>query len=92
MTNERGFIFRSFALVVTAIFALPLYLAVVNVFKTLEQIRIRPIALPAPFTWDNLLTVINRPDNLLFEGLKYSLLITTSTVLLLVFFADPDGN
>ncbi|MCP4167196.1 MAG: carbohydrate ABC transporter permease [Chloroflexi bacterium] len=91
MKQERGLIFRLFAILITAIFTLPLYLAVVNVFKTLEQIRYRPIALPAPFIWDNLITVINRPDNLLFEGLKYSLLITASTVILLVFFASTIG-
>ena len=78
-------------LIVTAIFSLPLYLAVVNVFKTLEQIRYRPIALPNPFILDNLITVITRPDNLLFEGLKYSLLITVSSVVLLVFFSSSIG-
>ena len=35
MKKERGIIFRIFVGLVTAIFALPLYLAVVNVFKTL---------------------------------------------------------
>ena len=91
MKNERGLIFRLSAALITAIFALPLYLAVVNVFKTLEQIRYQPIALPNPFILDNLITVINRPDNLLFEGLKYSLLITASTVILIVFFASTIG-
>ena len=91
MRNERGYISRTFALIVTAIFSLPLYLAVVNVFKTLEQIRYRPIALPNPFILDNLITVITRPDNLLFEGLKYSLLITISSVVLLVFFSSSIG-
>ena len=91
MKEERGIIFRLFAGLITAIFALPLYLAVVNVFKNLEQIRYHPIALPDPFTWENILTVLNRPDNLLFEGLKYSLLITTSTVILLVFFSSTIG-
>ncbi len=80
-----------FAVIITAIFSLPLYLAVVNVFKTLEQIRYRPIALPNPFILDNLITVITRPDNLLFEGLKYSLLITVSSVILLVVFSSTIG-
>ena len=91
MKTTRGLPFRLFAAVVTAIFALPLYLAVVNVFKTLEQIRYRPVALPNPFIWDNLLTVINRPDNLLFEGLKFSLMVTASSVILLVFFSSTIG-
>ena len=91
MKNERGFASRLFAVIITAIFSLPLYLAVVNVFKTLEQIRYRPIALPNPFILDNLITVITRPDNLLFEGLKYSLLITVSSVTLLVVFSSTIG-
>lgn len=89
--KQRGIIFRSFAALITAIFALPLYLAMVNVFKTLEQIRIRPVALPAPFTLDNIIVVLNRPDRLLFEGLKYSLIITTSTVILIVLFSSAIG-
>jgi raffinose/stachyose/melibiose transport system permease protein len=89
--EKRGTIFRIFAALITVIFALPLYLAVVNVFKTLEQIRIRPVALPAPFTLDNIIVVLNRPDNLLFEGLKYSLIITVSTVLLVVLFSSAIG-
>lgn len=91
MQKERGLPFRLLAGLITAIFALPLYLAVVNVFKTLEQIRYHPIALPAPFIWDNILTVIQRPDNLLFEGLKYSLLITVTTVTLVVLFSSTIG-
>jgi raffinose/stachyose/melibiose transport system permease protein len=91
MKTNRGFSFRLFAALMTAIFALPLYLAVVNVFKTLEQIRYRPVALPNPFIWDNLITVINRPDNLLFEGLKFSLLVTASSVTLLVLFSSTIG-
>ena len=91
MKNSRGLLFRVFAGVVTILFSLPLYLAVVNVFKTLDQIRYHPVALPAPFTWENIITVLNRPDNLLFEGLKYSLLITVSTVLLLVLFSSTIG-
>lgn len=77
--------------VVTLIFGLPLYLAVVNVFKTEEQITRFPVALPDPFTFENLQTVITRPDNLLFEGLKTSFLVTVATVIIVVFFASTLG-
>lgn len=89
--QKRGNVFRFFAALVTAIFSLPLYLAVVNVFKTLDQIRYHPVALPAPFTLDNLIAVITRPDHLLFEGLMYSTLITVSSVFLLVIFSSTIG-
>ncbi|MBN1451169.1 MAG: carbohydrate ABC transporter permease [Anaerolineales bacterium] len=72
-----------FSLLITILYAMPLYLAFVNVFKTQEQITRRPIELPAPFTFDNINSVINRPDNLLFEGLKNSFLITIISVLIL---------
>ena len=91
MKKERGILFRIFAGLITASFSLPLYLAVVNVFKSLEQIRTHPIALPSPFILDNIQTVLNRPDNLLFEGLKFSLLITVATVTLVVLFSSTIG-
>ncbi|GAB4442717.1 MAG: carbohydrate ABC transporter permease [Anaerolineae bacterium] len=77
--------------VVTIIFSLPLYLAVVNVFKSEAQITRFPVALPNPFTLENLYTVISRPDNLLFEGLKTSFIITVSTVIIVTFFASTLG-
>lgn len=82
---------KVFAGLVTIIFAVPLYLAVVNVFKTGEQIQYHPIALPAPFTLENLKTVMTRPDHLLYEGLFNSLVITICTVVIIVFFASAIG-
>ena len=84
-------IMRVFAGVVTIIFGLPLYLALVNVFKSEEQITRYPVALPDPFTTENLQTVITRPDNLLFEGLKTSLIITVFTVIIVIFFSSTIG-
>jgi raffinose/stachyose/melibiose transport system permease protein len=90
-TKTRALFSRLFAGVVALIFALPLYLAVVNVFKSEDQIRYHPVDFPAPFTVENLETVWNRPDNLLFEGLQNSLLITSVTVFLLVFLSSVIG-
>ena len=52
------------SLVVSALFGVPLYLALVNVFKTNEQILSAPAALPAPVTLDNIITILggNGPD------------------------------
>ena len=52
------------SLLVSACFGVPLYLALVNVFKTNEQILAAPVALPAPVTMDNLIAVLtgNGPD------------------------------
>lgn len=89
--QDRNLVSRVLVGLVAIIFALPLYLAVVNVFKTEDQINYYPIALPAPFTLENLYSVIARPDNLLFEGLKNSLLVTAVTVFLLVIFSSTIG-
>ena len=91
MKNNRSLIARIIAGLVAFVFALPLYLAVVNVFKTEEQITRYPVALPAPFTLENLITVLTRPDNLLFEGLKNSLIITICSVITVVFFSSAIG-
>jgi len=91
MNNKRGFIARFFSGSVALVFALPLYLAIVNVFKTEEQITRYPVALPAPFTLENLITVLTRPDHLLFNGLKNSVIITVCSVVTVVFFSSAIG-
>ncbi|WP_334593653.1 carbohydrate ABC transporter permease [Salinibacterium sp. CAN_S4] len=63
------------ALVVSAIFAIPLYIALVNVFKTNDQILLAPTALPAPFTLDNLIAVATGPRSHFWRNLGNSLII-----------------
>ena len=87
----RGIAYKIFAALVTLAFAFPMYLALINVFKTLEQIRYHPVALPDPFTLDNIISVITRPDHLIFKGLVNSLFITTVTVVILVVFSSTIG-
>ncbi|MFL5963411.1 MAG: carbohydrate ABC transporter permease [Gaiellaceae bacterium] len=70
------------ALVVTAVFAGPLYLALVNVFKPAASIRAHPLALPTDFTTSNVVSAAHL--SLVQSGLKTSLIITTCTVLLMV--------
>ena len=82
---------KIFALMVTVVFAMPLYLAVVNVFKNLEQILNHPIALPNPVTLANLDKVVSRPDHLLWEGLLNSLMVTSVAVVILIFFSSIIG-
>ena len=91
MNTYRQIFSRSFKGIAAFLFALPLYLALVNVFKTEDQITRFPIALPAPFTLENIINVINRPDRLLFEGLTNSFLITACTVIAVVFFSSTIG-
>ena len=76
--------FRSlFAVIVAAIFAAPLYLALVNVFKPTDTIRAHPLALPgSDFTTSNLVDAAKL--SLVQQGLKTSLIITVGSILLMV--------
>ena len=76
---------------IAAAFALPLYLAVVNVFKTQEQILRAPIALPSPFTLDNLIKILSRSDQLVFRGLATSAGVVLVSISGLVFFSSLIG-
>ena len=80
-----------FVTLLAMMYGLPLYLAVVNTFKVQEQILSDPIALPAPFTLDNLHTALTRPDQLIFKGLGTSLLITVVSVSLLIILSSGIG-
>ena len=73
---------------VTAAYILPIYVALVSTFKTQEQILANPAALPAPFTVDNLVKALQRPDRLVQGGLGNSVLVTTLTVGILVPLAS----
>ena len=76
--------FRSvFAVAVSAIFAAPLYLALVNVFKPADAIHAHPLALPiSNFTTANIVDAAKL--SLVQTGLKTSLIITVGTLLLMV--------
>jgi raffinose/stachyose/melibiose transport system permease protein len=72
-----------FAVAAAALFAAPLYLALVNVFKPTDVIRAHPLALPTShFTTANVVDAAKL--NLVQTGLKTSLIITIGTVLLMV--------
>jgi raffinose/stachyose/melibiose transport system permease protein len=65
-------------------FVSPIYLTVVNAFKTQSQILHSPAAPPAPPTLENLRTALSRPDHLLQMGLKNSLVVVVCSVILLI--------
>jgi raffinose/stachyose/melibiose transport system permease protein len=86
-TLARG----SFASVLAATFALPLYLAVVNIFKPQQQILYHPMELPNPPILDNLWQVLNRPDQLLYKSLATSIVITVVSVVCIVLLSSVTG-
>ncbi|GIG00879.1 carbohydrate ABC transporter permease [Catellatospora citrea] len=76
------------AMLVTAAYILPVYVALVSAFKTQDQILANPAAPPAPFTFDNIIKALSRPDNLVQGGLGNSVFVTAATVVLLVPLAS----
>ena len=76
------------AWLVTLAFILPIYLALSGAFKSQEQILANPLSLPAPFTFDNILTALQRPDSLVTNGLVNSVLVTGLSVGILLPLAS----
>jgi multiple sugar transport system permease protein/raffinose/stachyose/melibiose transport system permease protein len=76
------------AWLVTLAFVLPIYIALSSAFKSQEQILANPLGLPAPFTFDNILKALQRPDNLVQGGLTNSILVTGLTVAILIPLAS----
>jgi multiple sugar transport system permease protein/raffinose/stachyose/melibiose transport system permease protein len=74
--------------VVTLLFVAPIYLTIVNAFKTQSQILESPEALPIPPTLDNLSTALARPDGLIQLGLQNSLIDVVFSVALLIPLAS----
>ncbi|HVK24542.1 MAG TPA: carbohydrate ABC transporter permease [Actinokineospora sp.] len=72
------------ALLITAAYIMPIYLAFVNTFKSQDQILANPAAPPVPFTFDNIINAFNRPDQLVQGGLANSVVVTVATVAILI--------
>ncbi len=90
--NIRRFLSPVSLILLTAIFALPLYMAAVNTFKAQDQILSDPLSLPAPFTLDNFVKALSRPDNLIARGLLTSIVLVVVTVFFIVIFSSAIGH
>ncbi|MFE7331271.1 carbohydrate ABC transporter permease [Streptomyces sp. NPDC057565] len=80
------------ALAVTAVFFLPLYLVLSNVFKPGKDITDHPASFPWPPTLDNLSAVLNRPDGLFWNGLINSVTITFLSIVVLTVVSAMLGH
>jgi multiple sugar transport system permease protein/raffinose/stachyose/melibiose transport system permease protein len=68
----------------TLAFVSPIYLTIVNAFKTQGQILRNPAALPAPPTTHNLTDALGRPDRIIQIGLTNSAVTVVLSVLLII--------
>ncbi|MFD5389732.1 carbohydrate ABC transporter permease [Streptomyces sp. NPDC059474] len=80
------------ALAVTALFFLPLYLVLANVFKPGKDITDHPAAFPWPPTLDNLRAALGRPDRLFWNGLINSVTITFLSIVILTVVSAMLGH
>ena len=77
---------RIAALFITVIFALPLYIAVVNAFKPYEDIVMKPLAPPSAFTLQNFVSAWNSAG--IPRLYLNSILITGCSLVLLILVAS----
>ncbi|WP_022888516.1 carbohydrate ABC transporter permease [Agromyces italicus] len=75
------------AVVVAGFFFLPLYIAIVNVFKPSSEVIASPLALPLQPTLDNIIGVATRPDGLFWSGLANSIQLTGVSMVITTLLA-----
>src|SRR5438046_2518335 len=80
------------ALVISALFFVPLYLVLANVFKRGDRISGSPASLPWPPTLDTIKAVLTRPDHLFWVSFTNSVIVTTISVVILVVLSAMLGH
>ncbi|MBT2228911.1 carbohydrate ABC transporter permease [Nonomuraea sp. NEAU-A123] len=80
------------ALVVGGVFFIPLYIALINVFKESRQVASGAMSLPIPPTFDNLIRVLTSPDSLFWSSLRTSVLVTSLSIVILTLLSAMLGH
>ena len=89
---RRSWVRPVVALVVSALFFVPLYLVLANVFKRGDLISSQPAAPPIPPTLANIEAVVSRPDQLFWVSLTNSIVVTTLSVVVLTVLSAMLGH
>jgi raffinose/stachyose/melibiose transport system permease protein len=90
--DARGPLRPVVAVAISAVFFVPLYFVLVNVFKPGPEIAANPAAFPLPPTLDNIITLLSRSDRLFWASLTNSILVTTLSVIVLIVFSAMLGH
>lgn len=80
------------AVAAAAVFFLPLYVALANVFKRGDLITKEPAAPPIPPTLDNIIAVLTRSDRLFWVSLTNSLVVTSLSIIILTLLSAMLGH
>ncbi|WP_037305196.1 carbohydrate ABC transporter permease [Amycolatopsis orientalis] len=89
---KRSWLRPAAAILVSAIFFVPLYYVLVNVVKPGELIAREPASVPLPPTLANIHAVLTRPDGLFWVSLANSLLVTLLSILILTVLSAMLGH
>jgi raffinose/stachyose/melibiose transport system permease protein len=92
VTTSRGPVRPLAATFVAAVFSLPLYVALANVFKRGDLITKEPAAPPVPPTLDNIVAVLTRPDRLYWVSLANSVVVTGLSIVVLTVLSAMLGH
>ena len=79
------------AVAAVGVYAVPLYLALINTFKTNAQIISDPAGVPAPFTIANVVAVLTNPESDILPTLGRTMAITGAVVVLVLLFGSMLG-
>ena len=88
----RSWLRPSVAVLVSAVFFVPLYLVLANVVKRGDLIAKEPAALPVPPTLANIHAVLTRPDGLFWVSLTNSVVVTVLSILVLTVLSAMLGH
>ncbi|WP_410657923.1 carbohydrate ABC transporter permease [Amycolatopsis sp. lyj-112] len=90
--SRRSWLRPAVAILVSALFFVPLYYVLVNVFKPGDLIAREPSSVPLPPTAANIHAVLTRPDGLFWVSLANSMLVTLLSILVLTVLSAMLGH
>lgn len=90
--SRRSWLRPAVAILVSALFFVPLYYVLVNVFKPGDRIAREPASVPLPPTPANIHAVLTRPDGLFWVSLANSMLVTLLSILVLTVLSAMLGH
>ncbi|AUI58647.1 carbohydrate ABC transporter permease [Amycolatopsis sp. BJA-103] len=90
--SRRSWLRPTVAILVSAIFFVPLYYVLVNVFKPGDRIAQEPASVPLPPTLTNIHAVLTRPDGLFWVSLANSMLVTLLSIIVLTVLSAMLGH
>lgn len=85
--HRLGWLRPFVSLAVAGAFFLPLYIALVNVFKPSDEVVREPLSLPLSPSLDNVISVLTRSDGLFWSGLSTSVLVTSISIVVTTVLA-----